>query len=90
MISRRSSTHIRAPTSRSRYGRVWDEVEQPGFDATVAAGNEIIELSPEAQAEFDVKAEAVEARWIEEATAQGLDGAALVAAAKEAVAKYSN
>lgn len=73
-----------------QYGRVWDEVEQPGFDATVAAGNEIIELSPEAQAEFDAKAEAVEARWIEEATAQGLDGAALVAAAKEAVAKYSN
>lgn len=74
----------------AEFGRVWDEVEIPGYDATVAAGNEIIELTAEAQAEFDAKAEAVEARWIEEADAQGLDGAALVAAAKEAVAKYSD
>jgi TRAP-type C4-dicarboxylate transport system substrate-binding protein len=72
------------------YGRIWDEVETPGYDATVAAGNEIIELTPEAQAEFDAAAAAVEARWIEEANAQGIDGAALVAAAKEAVARYSN
>ena len=74
----------------AEFGRVWDEVEIPGYDATVAAGNEIIELSAEAQAEFDAKAETVEARWIAEADAQGLDGAALVAAAKAAVAKYSD
>jgi TRAP-type C4-dicarboxylate transport system substrate-binding protein len=70
-------------------GRVWDEVEKPGYDATVAAGNEIIELTPEAQAEFDAKAQEVEARWIAEADARGLDGAALVEAAKAAVAKHS-
>jgi TRAP-type C4-dicarboxylate transport system substrate-binding protein len=70
-------------------GEVWDNVEKPGYDATVAAGNEIIELTPEAQAEFDAKAEQVEARWIAEATANGIDGAALVEAAKAAVAKQS-
>lgn len=71
-------------------GALWDEVEKPGYDATVAAGNEIIELSPEAQAEFDAKAAEVEARWIEEASAQGLDGAGLVEAAKAAVDRHSN
>jgi TRAP-type C4-dicarboxylate transport system substrate-binding protein len=70
-------------------GRVWDVVEQPGIDAMTAAGNEIIELSAKAQTAFDAKAEAVEERWIAEANALGLDGAALVAAAKEAVARYA-
>jgi TRAP-type C4-dicarboxylate transport system substrate-binding protein len=85
IIDAHSGSDIAAAT-----GRLWDEVEQPGYDATVAAGNEIIELTPEAQAAFDAAAATVEARWIEEATAQGIDGAALVAAAKEAVARHSD
>lgn len=71
-------------------GRLWDAVEEPGIEAMAAAGNEIIELSAEAQAAFDERAQAVEERWIAEANGQGLDGAALVAAAKAAVARYTN
>jgi len=71
-------------------GRLWDAVEEPGIEAMAAAGNEIIELSAKAQAAFDERAQAVEERWIAEANGQGLDGAALVAAAKEAVARYTD
>ena len=83
IIDENSGVHI-----AGEYGKVWDEVEIPGYEATVAAGNEIIELSPEAQAEFDAKAAEVEAIWIEEANAKGLDGAALVEAAKAAVERH--
>ncbi len=71
-------------------GRLWDVVEEPGIEAMTAAGKEIIELSAEAQAAFDARAEAVEERWIAEADGLGLDGAALVAAARAAVARYSD
>lgn len=71
-------------------GQLWDDVEKPGYDADVAAGNEMITLTPAAQAEFDAKAQEVEARWIAEADAKGLDGAGLVAAAKAAVARHSD
>jgi TRAP-type C4-dicarboxylate transport system substrate-binding protein len=84
IIDAHSGANIAAAT-----GQLWDDVERPGLDANVKAGNEIITLTPEAQAEFDAKAEEVEARWIAEMTAQGIDGAGLVAAAKAAVARHS-
>jgi len=68
-------------------GGVFDEVEEPGRQAVLDSGSEIIELAPEAMAEFDGPAEAVEARWIEEVAEDGVDGAALVEAAKAAVAR---
>jgi TRAP-type C4-dicarboxylate transport system substrate-binding protein len=70
-------------------GQLWDDVERPGYDADIAAGVELITLDPAAQAEFDAKAAEVEVRWIAEMTAQGIDGAALVEAAKAAVARHS-
>ena len=46
-----------------------------------------IVLSAEEGAKFDAVSEKVVARWIEEVTAKGIDGAALVAGARAAIAK---
>jgi TRAP-type C4-dicarboxylate transport system substrate-binding protein len=70
-------------------GAIWDQVEKPGKDATIASGSEMIVLDESAMAAFDERSEQVTARWIEEVTAQGIDGQALVEAARAAVAKYS-
>lgn len=70
-------------------GRVWNRVEQPGIDAQRQSGGEVIQLSPESRAQFDARGEQVVQRWIEEARAGGLDGAALVKAARDAIAERS-
>ncbi|MEM6550229.1 MAG: TRAP transporter substrate-binding protein [Pseudomonadota bacterium] len=67
-------------------GRIWTGVEPPGKAGQAASGGEVRALSPDAMAEFDRLAETVEARWIAEADAAGLDGAALIDAAKAAMA----
>lgn len=67
-------------------GATWDGVERRGEAIFAEAGAPLSALEAEAMAAFDVAAEAVTARWIAEATAAGVDGAALVAAAKAAVA----
>jgi TRAP-type C4-dicarboxylate transport system substrate-binding protein len=70
-------------------GAAWDGVERRGEAIFAEAGLPLDRLSPEAMAAFDAAAESVAARWIAEADAQGVDGAALVAAAKAAVAAHS-
>lgn len=70
-------------------GRVWDEVEKPGMEALAKAGGQMITLDAAAQKAFDEKAEAVVQRWVAEVRGKGVDGAALVAAAREAVARHS-
>jgi TRAP-type C4-dicarboxylate transport system substrate-binding protein len=70
-------------------GAIWDQVEKPGKDATIASGSEMIVLDETTMAAFDERSEQVTARWIEEVAAQGIDGQALVEAARAAVAKYS-
>jgi len=70
-------------------GKVWDAIE-PKVKAMVEEhGNEIIKLDAAVLAEFDAKAATVTQRWIDEVTASGIDGKALVAAAQAAVAKHS-
>lgn len=66
-------------------GQVWDDIEGPGRSAQEGTGATMIELTPEAMAEFDTAAEAVTARWVAEATSRGVDGQALVDAARAAV-----
>lgn len=70
-------------------GQVWDDVEKPGIEALAKAGGQLITLDAAAQAALDAKAETVVARWTEEVRAKGVDGAALVAAAREAIARHS-
>jgi TRAP-type C4-dicarboxylate transport system substrate-binding protein len=70
-------------------GQIWTDSEKPGIKMAVDSGNEHIVI-PEAELENFRKAlEPVVNRWVEEVTAKGIDGQALVNAAREAVAKHS-
>lgn len=71
-------------------GRVWDDVEAVGKKLQRESGGEIIGLDAEAKAGFDARGAEVVERWVAEADAAGLDGDALVAAARAAVAKHSD
>ena len=70
-------------------GRVWMEVEEPGRNAAVEHGNEMIVLSEEEIGRFREATASVVERWIEEVSGQGIDGEAMVAAAREAVERHS-
>ena len=70
-------------------GRLWDSIEAPGKAAQTASGGEVIALDGPTKAQFDRAGEAVVARWIVEADGNGLDGQALVEAARAAVARNS-
>ncbi|MQX38437.1 TRAP transporter substrate-binding protein [Roseospira navarrensis] len=71
-------------------GRVWDAVEPRVIAMAEARGNEVIYLDDAASAPFlDAFAE-TEARWLEEMAAKGIDGEALLAAAKAAVARHDH
>ena len=70
-----------------RIGQVWDEVEAPGIAAQEKSGGEIIALDEAATAAFNELGKTVVERWIEEAKANGIDGEALVAAARASVEK---
>lgn len=67
-------------------GRAHDEGDLRGRDAMAAAGNEIAEMSEEVTAEIRAMGNRVIAAWIAEADEKGLDGAALVQSAREAMA----
>ena len=70
-------------------GEVWDSVEAPGKAAQSKSGGEIIGLDAAAKAAFDTLGEQVVARWVKEAGEAGIDGQALVEAARAAVARHS-
>ncbi len=69
-------------------GRVWDSIEPDGRALTAATGSIISELSSDAMAAFDARADEVVAKWIDDVATDGIDGVALVAAARAAIAKY--
>lgn len=80
VIDARSGTAVAA-----EIGRMWEDFEQVGIDALAAAGVERIVLSPEAAAPFETAGTRVVDRWITEAAGRGIDGQALVEAARAAV-----
>ncbi|MBB4286159.1 TRAP transporter substrate-binding protein [Roseospira goensis] len=71
-------------------GRIWDTVEPQVMDMARQRGNEIIRLSPAASAPFLEAFQVAEDRWLAEAAERGLDGAAVLAAAKAAVARHAD
>ena len=73
-----------------RIGRLWDEIEAPGKAAQRASGGEVIELDATAKTRFDELGKQVVDRWMREAASQGIDGEALVAAARASVARHSS
>ena len=69
-------------------GRAHDTGDVVGRDLMADAGNEIAEMSVEETARIKELGAAVTARWIAEMDGKGYDGAALVEAARAAVAAH--
>jgi TRAP-type transport system periplasmic protein len=70
-------------------GNMWDEQGAKIKDMVKARGNNISVISEDEKAKWIKACEPVTAAWIEQVKAKGLDGAKLIAAAKELVAKYN-
>jgi TRAP-type C4-dicarboxylate transport system substrate-binding protein len=64
-------------------GRIWADTDVFGVNFATNAGNEHVILTEEETEAFRVALEPVVQRWIDEVTAQGIDGAALVQRARE-------
>lgn len=77
------------PAIAEQVGVTWDAREPPGKQAQIDSGGALVTLTADAQAEFDRRSAAVEERWIRSADENGLDGKALVDAAKEAISLAS-
>lgn len=67
-------------------GQMWEGFEQSGLDALAGKGITPTVVSADEGAKFEAMSQAVVDRWVEDVTAQGIDGAALVEAARAAVA----
>jgi TRAP-type C4-dicarboxylate transport system substrate-binding protein len=70
-------------------GEIWTKSEDGGLDAILKAGNKHIVLTDAELAAFREKLEPVVQRWVNEVKGQGIDGAALVKAARENIARFS-
>ena len=68
-------------------GQMWEDFEVEGITALDAAGVTRTVFSAEEGAKFDAANDTVVTRWIDEVSSKGIDGAALVDAARAAVAK---
>lgn len=71
-------------------GRIWTRTEDGGLKAALADGNEHIVIPTAELKKFEKRLEPVIDRWIADVKGKGIDGAALVKAARAAIAKYSN
>ena len=72
-----------------KVGDIWRASDDAGIELAVAAGNEHITLTEVETEAFRVATEPVVERWIKEVAEKGIDGAALVAKARELIAKHS-
>ncbi|MBN9673783.1 TRAP transporter substrate-binding protein [Roseibium aggregatum] len=71
-------------------GKIWEGADDFGINLAVEAGNEHIVLTPEETAAFDEALAPIVDRWVEEVSAKGIDGAALVEKAKAAVKSHTS
>ena len=71
-------------------GRIWRASDDFGIKLAVDAGNEHIVLSEEETQVFREALEPVVQRWVDEVTGNGIDGDALVAKARELIAKNAS
>jgi TRAP-type C4-dicarboxylate transport system substrate-binding protein len=70
-------------------GEIWTKSEDFGIGLATKAGNKHVVLSDAELAAFRARLEPVVQRWIDEVKGQGIDGVALVKAARENIAKFS-
>lgn len=66
-------------------GALFDEIEAPGRKLQKGTDSPVVELDEEASKGFSEAGEAVVKRWIEDASANGIDGEKLVNAARKAI-----
>ena len=69
-------------------GTTQASADGPSREAAVSRGNNVITLTAEESAKWQAAAEPVYADWIAEMKEKGIDGEALIAEAKELIAKY--
>jgi TRAP-type transport system periplasmic protein len=74
------------PEVSKLFGQAMDDMDKVGRSKAEETGNTIIDLEDQREAWMKVGAE-VEADWIADMDGKGIDGAALVKAAREAIAK---
>ncbi|WP_295807770.1 TRAP transporter substrate-binding protein [uncultured Nitratireductor sp.] len=70
-------------------GEIWRAIDDRGIEVATDAGNTHVTLTAEETEAFRTQLEPVVERWIEEVDAKGIDGRALVDAARAAIAKHS-
>ena len=70
-------------------GEIWRASEDGGIKVALDAGNELITIEEAEMAKFRERMEPVVQRWVDEVTAAGVDGAALVEAARTAIANHA-
>lgn len=70
-------------------GEIWRNSDDFGIKIAVDAGNEHIVLTEEETDAFREKLEPVVDRWVEEVSAQGIDGASLVEKARTLIDQHS-
>ncbi len=70
-------------------GRIWRATDDAGIQVAVDSGNEHVTLTKEETEAFRPVLEPVVQRWIDEVKGQGIDGDALVAQARDLIAKNS-
>ncbi len=72
-----------------KVGDIWRASDEAGIKIVTDSGNEHITLTETETEAFRVATEPVVDRWIKEVGEKGIDGAALVAKARELIAKHS-
>jgi TRAP-type C4-dicarboxylate transport system substrate-binding protein len=72
-----------------KIGKVWDEAEEPGLEAAQATGAEFYVIEGAELERWKEASHPVIDAWIEQMTATGVDGAALVEEAQSLIEQYS-
>ncbi|GHA55759.1 ABC transporter substrate-binding protein [Amylibacter ulvae] len=72
----------------AQVGDIWRASDEFGIGLAVKAGNEHITLTQEETDAMNTALTPVVDRWVDEVSAKGIDGAALVDAARAAIAKH--
>ncbi|WP_341368479.1 TRAP transporter substrate-binding protein [Yoonia sp. BS5-3] len=70
-------------------GEAWNNIEPIGKQRALDAGKAVVQLSAEVSAEFAAPFDATVARWVAEATGNGIDAEALLEKARAAIAANS-
>jgi TRAP-type C4-dicarboxylate transport system substrate-binding protein len=71
-------------------GTIWRAIDDKGLEIMTGAGSEHVVLTDEEYGKFETTMEPVVQRWVDDVTAQGIDGAALVEKARAGIASHAS